>query len=91
MVRAGNARIRNKRCEAASTLRSLWSTVLLGVTVVMVIIFSDLRLNARLLWVFAADVALVVAVARVLWCLPAALPAGACDRLAFSVTRQRAA
>jgi len=56
-----------------------------------VIIFSDLRLNARLLWVFAADVALVVAVARVLWCLPAALPAGACDRLAFSVTRQRAA
>lgn len=52
------------------------------------IIFSDLRLNAELLWVFALDVALVVAAARVLWCLRAALPAGASDRLAFSGRRQ---
>jgi len=72
------------------TLRSLWFTVLLGVTIAMVMIFSGLRLNAGLLWVFALDVVLVVAADRVLWCLPAALLAGACDRLAFSGTRQRA-
>ncbi len=89
-MRAGNARIRNDKCEAVSTLRSLWSAVLLGVTIAMVIIFSDLRLNSELLWVFAPEAALVVAAARVLWCLPAARPFGACDRLAFSGTRQRA-
>lgn len=53
-------------------------------------IFSDLRLNAELLSIFALDVAWVVATARVRSCFPAALPAGACDRLAFSGTRQRA-
>lgn len=73
---------------AVRARRSAWTLVLLGVAIALVITLSVLRLNARMLWTFAPDVALVVAAALVLLCLPAALRGGAWARRAFAGTRQ---
>ena len=57
--------------------RIAWSVVLLLVAIAIVVALQVMGLNARMLSAFAPDVALVVAVALVLLCLPAALWAGA--------------
>ncbi len=54
-----------------------WSVVLLLAAIAIVVALQVMGLNARMLSAFAPDVALVVAVALVLLCLPAALRAGA--------------
>jgi len=74
---------------AARTRRVAGSVVLLGVAIAIVITFRVSGMNARLLSAFAPDVALVVAAALVLLCLPAVLRAGAWARRAFAATRQR--
>ena len=60
--------------------RIAWSVVLLLVAIAIVVALQVMGLNARMLSAFAPDVALVVAVALVLLCLPAALRAGAWTR-----------
>lgn len=72
---------------AVRARRGVWSLVLLGVAIAIVITLSVSRLNARMLWTFAPDVALVVATALVLLCLPAVLRAGGWARRAFAGAR----
>ena len=55
--------------------RMAWAMALLGVAVAAVITLSALGLTANMLAAFAPDVALVVAAAVILLCLPAALHA----------------
>lgn len=57
-----------------------WSVALLLVAVTLVAILQVMGLNARMLSAFAPDVALVMTVALVLLCLPAALGAGSWTR-----------
>jgi CubicO group peptidase (beta-lactamase class C family) len=68
---------------AARTRRVAGSVVLLGGAIAIVISLWVYGLNARMLSAFAPDVAVVVAAALVLLCLPAALRAGAWTRRAF--------
>lgn len=60
--------------------RSAWSVVLLLVAIAIVVALHVMGLNAKMLSAFAPDVALVMAFALVLLCLPAALRAGAWTR-----------
>lgn len=74
---------------AARARRSVGALLLLGVAVAIVITLSVSRLNARMLSAFAPDVALVLALALALLCLPAALRAGVWARRALAGNRQR--
>ena len=60
--------------------RIAWSVVLLLVAIAIVVALHVMGLNAQMLSAFAPDVALVMALALVLLCLPAALRAGAWTR-----------
>lgn len=71
----------------ARTRRVAGSMVLLGMAMVIVITLGVLGLNSKMLSAFTPDVALVVALALVLLCLPAALRAGAWARRALSRTQ----
>jgi len=69
---------------AARTRRMAWSLMLVGMAIAIVISLWVSGMNAKLLSAFAPDVALVVAVALVLLCWPAALRAGAWARRAIA-------
>jgi len=74
---------------AARTRRVAGSAVLVGVAITIVITLWAFDLNAKMLLAFAPDVALVVAAALILLCLPAALRAGAWARGALSSAHRR--
>ena len=74
---------------AARARRMAGSVLLLGLAIAVVVALWVSGLNAKMLSAFAPDVALVVAVALVLLCLPAVLRAGAWARRALTGTRGR--
>lgn len=74
---------------AARARRIAGSVLLLALAVAIVIALWVSGLNARMLSAFAPDVALVIAAALVLLCLPSALRAGAWARRAFAGSNQR--
>jgi uncharacterized membrane protein YoaK (UPF0700 family) len=74
---------------AARARRIVGSVVLLALAVAIIIASWVYGLNARMLSTFAPDVALVIAAALVLLCLPAALHAGAWARRVITGNLQR--
>jgi hypothetical protein len=74
---------------AARTRRIAWSVMLLGMALAIVIVLWVRDLNAKMLSAFAPDVALMVAVALTLLCLPAALHAAAWARRARTYKHRR--
>jgi len=74
---------------AARTRRAAGSAVLVGVAIAIVIAMWAFGLNAKMLSAFAPDVALVLAAALVLLCLPAALRAWAWARGALTGAKRR--
>ena len=68
---------------AARTRRAVWSTLMVPIAVVMVVVLQVMGLNAAILSAFAPDFALMLAALIALLCLPAALRAWAWARRSF--------